>query len=83
MPKAKTKAPTVPDTHVLKGLMEEYSEMLRNAERGVKKTFALDPQEEEFWDELAELDPIITMIEARSKSIQGEVLDLIDQLPED
>jgi hypothetical protein len=83
MPKEKTKAATVPDTHVLRGLMEEYLEMLRDAERGVRKVLALDPRKEEFWDALADLDPQITMIEARSKSIQEESLDLVDQLPDD
>jgi len=83
MPKAETKAPPVPDTHVLRGLMEEYLEMLREAERGVKKVLSLDPRKEQFWDALSDLDPQITMIEARSKSIQEESLDLLDQLPDD
>jgi hypothetical protein len=83
MPKRKSKAHPVPDTHVLRGLMEEYLEMLRDAERGVKKVLSLNPQREEFWDALSDLDPQVTMIEARSKSIQEESLDLLDQLPED
>lgn len=83
MLKAKARVPSAPDTHVLKVLMEEYLEMLRDTERGVKEVLSLDLQKEEFWDELAELDPTITLIEARSKGIQEEVLDLIDQLPED
>ena len=83
MTKVKTKAAAVPDTHVLRVLMEEYLEMLRDAERGVKKVLSLDPQSEEFWDALSDLDPQVTMIEARSKSIQEESLDLLDQLPED
>ncbi|MHB8656090.1 MAG: hypothetical protein ACYDA9_19705 [Terriglobia bacterium] len=81
MPKSKTA--TVPDIHVLKGLMEEYLEMLREAERGVKKVLSLNPQNEEFWDELSELDPHLTMLGARTNSILEESLDLIDQLPED
>ena len=81
MPKAK--APTVPDTHVLKGLMEEYLDMLRDAERGAKKVLSLSPHKEEFWDALTDWEPQITMIEARSRSIQEEIDDLIDQLPED
>jgi len=81
MPKAKT--PAVPDTHVLRGLMEEYLDMLREAERGVKKVLSLNPDKEEFWDALTDLDPQVTMIEARSKSIQEETDDLIEQLPED
>jgi len=63
--------------------MEEYLEMLRDAQRGVKKVLSLDPRKEEFWDALSDLDPEITMIEARSKSIQEESLDLLDQLPDD
>ncbi len=80
---AKAKAPSVPDTHVLRVLMEEYLQILRDAERGVKKVLALDPQKEEFWDALSELDPLLTLLESRSNSIQEESLDLLDQLPED
>ncbi len=80
---AKSKTPSVPDTHVIKVLMEEYLQMLRDAERGVKKVLSLDPQKEEFWDALSDLDPLLTLIESRSKSIWEESLDLVDQLPED
>lgn len=80
---AKSKAPSIPDTHVLRVLMEEYVQMLRDAERGVNKVLALDPQKEEFWDALSELDPLITLIESRSHSIWEESLALVDQLPED
>ena len=34
----RTKKPSIPDTHVLKGLMEEYQGMLRDAEKAVKKS---------------------------------------------
>jgi hypothetical protein len=44
---------------------------------------SLDPQQEEFWDQLSELDPTITLIESRSNSIHQEIDELIDQLPED
>ncbi len=81
MPRAK--APAVPDTHVLKGLTEEYQEMLRDAEREVKKVLALNPQTEKFWDELTTVAPFITMVGDRSNSIWEEIVDLIDQLPED
>ena len=57
--------------------------MLREAERGTKKAVSLDPHKEEFWNEVSDLAPRLTMIEARSKSIQEEILDLIDRLPED
>lgn len=80
---AKAKAPAVPDTHVLKVLVEEYLEMLSEAQQGVKKLLALNPQKEEYWDQLSELDPIITLIESRSNSIHEEIDDLVDQLPED
>jgi len=81
MPKSKT--PAIPDTQTLRVLLEEYQEMLRDAERGVKKLLALDPNKEEFWDALSELDPLFTLIESRSNSLQEESLDLLDQLPED
>lgn len=80
---AKAKTVTVPDTHVLRALMEEYVQMLHDAERGVKKVLSLDPHREEFWDALSELDPLLTLIESRSNSIQEESLDLVDQLPDD
>ena len=81
MPKAKASA--VPDTHVLQVLVEEYMDMLGGAVRGAKKLLTLNPQKEEFWDQLSELDPIVTLIESRSNSIHEEIIDLIDQLPED
>ena len=81
MPKSKTAA--VPDTRALKILMEEYLEMLREVERTAKKVLALNSQKEEFWDELSELAPHLTMVAARSSSIEEEILELIDRLPED
>ena len=80
---AKAKASAVPDTHVLQVLVEEYMDMLGEAQRGAKKLLALNPQKEEFWDQLSELDPIVTLIESRSNSIHEEIDALIDQLPED
>lgn len=77
------KTTTVPDTHVLKVLAQEYQQMLIQAQRGVEKLLSLDPQEEAFWDQLSELDPTVTLIESRSDSIHQEIDDLIDQLPED
>ena len=79
----RTKAPTIPDTHVLKRLMEEYLEMLRETEKTVKKVLALNPQTEEFWDQVAEHAAEISMVEIRSKTIVEEIDNLIDQLPED
>jgi hypothetical protein len=80
---AKNKKATIPDTHVLRALMEEYREMLREAEQAAKKVLGLDPHTEKFWDELTELAPQITWVGIRSNSIDEEILDLIDQLPED
>ena len=77
------KVTTTPDTHVLDVLVREYQEMLAEAQRGIKKLLSLDPQQEEFWDQLSELDPTITLIESRSGSIHEEIDDLIDQLPDD
>ena len=79
----RTKASTIPDTHVLKRLMEEYLEMLRETEKAVKKVLALNPQKEEFWDQLSEHAAEISMVEIRSKTIVEEIDDLINQLPED
>jgi predicted Rossmann-fold nucleotide-binding protein len=80
---AKSKTATLPDTHVLKVIIEEYLEMLAEAQSGIKKLLPLSPQKEEFWDKLSELDPTITLIESRSGSIHEEIDNLIDQLPED
>lgn len=79
----KTKAPSVPDTHVLKRLMEEYLEMLREAEKIVKKALDQNPEKEEFWDHLSEHAAEISMLGIRSRTIVEEIDDLIDQLPED
>ena len=79
----RTKTPTIPDTHVLKRLMEEYLEMLREAEKAVKKVLALNPQKEEFWDQLSEHAAEISMVEIRSNMIVEEIDALINQLPED
>ncbi len=80
---AKTKAPSIPDTHVLKRLMEEYQVMLRDAERAVEKILALNPKTEEFWDELSESSALFTLVGDRSNSVWEEITDLIDQLPEE
>jgi len=77
------KAPAIPDTHVLKRLMEEYVEMLRETERTVKKVLTLDPQGEEFWDQISEHAADISMVGIRSTTIVEEIDNLIDQLPED
>ena len=79
----RTKAPTIPDTHVLKRLMEEYVEMLRGAEKAVNSVLTLNPQEEEFWDQLSEHAAEILMVGIRSTTIVEEIDNLIDQLPED
>jgi hypothetical protein len=81
MPHAK--APAIPDTHVLRRLMEEYLEMLRDTERTVKKVLTLDPQTEEFWDQVSEHAADISMVGIRSTTIVEEIDSLIDQLPED
>jgi hypothetical protein len=73
----------MPDTHVLKRLMEEYLEMLRETEKTVKKVLALNPQKEGFWDQVSERAADISMVGIRSTTIVEEIDDLIDQLPED
>lgn len=79
----KAKTSVVPDTHVLRVLAEEYLEMLGEARRDVKKLLALDPQKEEYWDYLSEIEANITLIGSRSGSIHEEIDALIDQLPDD
>ena len=80
---AKSKASVVPDTHVLKRLMEEYLEMLRETEKITKKALALNPDKEEYWDHLSEHAAEISMLGIRSNTIVEEIDALIDQLPED
>ena len=80
---AKTKTPAMPDTQVLIRLMEEYVEMLREAEKIVKKALTLNPQREEFWDHLSEHAAEISMLGIRSNTIVEEIDELIDKLPED
>ena len=63
--------------------MEDYLEMVRETEKVVKKVLSLNPQKEEFWDELSEHAAEISMVGIRSKTIVEEIDDLIDQLPED
>lgn len=79
----KSKASVIPDTHVLRRLMEDYLEMLRETEKIVKRALVLDPEKEEYWDHLSEHAAEISMLEIRSKTIVEEIDDLIDQLPED
>ncbi len=81
MPKAK--ASVVPDTHVLKRLMEEYLDMLREAEKVTKKGLALNPEKEEFWDHVSEHAAEIEWVGIRSNTIVEEIEDLINQLPDD
>jgi hypothetical protein len=79
----KARNATIPDTQVLKVLLQEYQQMLLKARQGVEKLLSMNADEEEYWDQLSELDPTITLIESRSNSIHQEIDDLIDQLPED
>ena len=79
----KSKASAVPDTLTLKHFMEEYLEMLREAEKGIKKALTLNPEKEEFWDFISDHAAEISMVEMRSKTIVQEIDELIDQLPED
>jgi len=79
----RTKAPTIPDTHVLKRMMEEYVEMLGDTEKAVRRILSLDAQKDEFWDQLSEHAAEISMVEIRSKTIVEEIDNLINRLPED
>jgi len=80
---SKTKAPAIPDTHLLKDLMQDYLEMLRETEKVVKTALVLNPENEEFWDYVSEHSAEITMLGIRSNTIIEEIDELIDQLPED
>ena len=77
------KAPAIPDTHVLIRLMEEYVEMLRESKNIVKKVLTLNPETEEFWNQVSEHAADISMVGIRSTTIVEEIDNLIDQLPED
>jgi hypothetical protein len=79
----RTKAPAIPDTHILNRLLEEYLEMLHETGKTVKNILALSPDREEYWDQLSEHAAEISMVEIRSRTIVEEIDDLIDQLPED
>jgi len=81
MPKAKTA--TVPDVRLLKDFMEEYQDMMRDAQQGVKRVLALNPQSEKFWDELTDVATKISLVGSRSNTLWDEIVRLIDQLPED
>ncbi len=81
MPKQKT--PAVPDTRTLKRLLEDYLEMMQEAEKIVKKSLALNPEKEEFWDYVSDHAADISMLGIRSNTIVEEIDRLIDQLPED
>ena len=80
---SKTKVATYPETKTLVGLLQEYQQMLRDAERAAKKILALNPQTEKFWDELSGSAHLFTMVGDRSNSIWEKIDNLIDQLPED
>jgi len=79
----KTKDITIPDVRTLREFMEEYQEMMRDAQLGVKKILALNPQTEKFWDELTDVATRISLVGDRSATLWDEIVRLIDQLPED
>jgi hypothetical protein len=79
----KTKAATIPDVRVLRDFMEEYQDMLRDAQQGVRRVLALNPQTEKFWDELTDVATKISLVANRSDTLWGEIVRLVDELPED
>lgn len=81
MPKAK--ATTIPDVRVLKDFMKEYQDMMRDAQLGINRVLALNPQTEKFWDELTDVATRISLVGSRSDTIWEEIVRLIDELPED
>ena len=81
MPKAK--AATIPDVRTLKEFMEEYQDMMRDAQQGVRKVLTLNPQTEKFWDELTDVATKISVVGDRSATLWEEIVRLIDELPDD
>jgi hypothetical protein len=81
MPKGK--AVTVPDVRVLKDFMEEYQDMMQDAQEGVKKVSALNPQTEKFWEELTDVATKISLVGSQSDTLWEEIVRLIDELPGD
>jgi len=81
MPKAEVS--THPNTETLLMLLREYQGMLVDAQRAAKRVLALNPQSEKFWDELSESASFFTLVGDRSNSIWEEIVELIDQPPED
>jgi hypothetical protein len=79
----KAKAVTIPDVRVLRDFMEEYQDMMRDAQQGVKRVLALDPQTEKFWDELTDVATKISLVGNRSDTLWEEIVRLIDELPDD
>lgn len=80
---AKAKTATYPNTKTLLTLLQEYQQMIRDAERAAKRVLDLNPQTEKFWDELSESAHYFTLVGDRSDLIWEEIVDLVDQLPED
>ena len=79
----KTRGVAVPDVRFLRDFIEEYQDMMRDAQQGVKRVLALDPQTEKFWDELTDVATKISVVGDRSGTLWDEIVRLIDQLPED
>lgn len=57
--------------------------MLREAEVAAKGLLALDPQSEKFWGELSSRAHLFTQVGDRSNTIWEEIVNLVDQLPDD
>ena len=79
---SKAKAAAIPDVRFLKDFMEEYQEMMRDAQQGVKRVLALNPQTEKFWNELTDVATRISLVGSRSDTLLEEIVRLIDELPE-
>jgi len=57
--------------------------MMRDAQQGVKRVLALNPQTEKFWDQLTDVATKISLVGNRSNTLWDEIVRLIDQLPAD
>ena len=79
----RAKVVIIPDVALLKDFMEEYQDMMREAQQGVKRVMALNPHSEKFWDELTDVATKISLLGSRSETLWEEIIRLIDELPDD
>ncbi len=62
---ARLRVASHPNTQTLIALLEDYKEMLHEAERAAKKIMALDSQTERFWEEVSDSAHLFTAVGSR------------------